>query len=510
MPRSSVPARQVVTTRWEEKWKGEEVRSRFVARDYKWREPDRTDLFAATPSDVGLALLLSIASALRLCVQTLDLVTAFIHADIQEPVFVEPPVGYEDSQNVWRLKKAMNGVRSAPLAFQDFLVEVLSNRVKMLRSLADPMVFYHADKPLYVDIHVDDPIAFGSETDLAAFYKELEVHVCVKVEPVVQVGGCFRYLGRSYTRTEKGFIRRPGATYIQDTLELAGMPDCSSAVTPGSSTPSAAELQGKDELLTGQDLWLYPQVVGRLQFLAGDRADIQFACKECARDLAAPTASSLLKLKRLLRYLAGTQRMVQKIELDEIPRYLDCFADSNWANCVATRKSTSGLHLRFGNVLIKAFSRTQSTIALSSGEAEFIALSSAAIEGIWTKNFLKELGYDIQVRVWSDSKAAIGMASRIGPGRVKHLDLKSMFVQKLIKEKVVSIHKVLTDDNYSDLGTKYLPLPRHQLLLRMSGMYEEDDDKSIGQVCCVTDMVDTALVVLDRYPMLTVCFFILI
>ena len=155
--RSTVPPRKIISTRKEEKWKGEEVRSRFVARDYKWREPDRVDLFAATPTDVGLTLLLAVASALGLSVQTSDLVTAFMHATLHEPCYVEPLVGYKQDGRVWRLKKAINGIRAAPLAFQDLLVEVLAVRMGMVRSLANLMVFKHPTKDVYVDIHVDDP-----------------------------------------------------------------------------------------------------------------------------------------------------------------------------------------------------------------------------------------------------------------------------------------------------------------------------------------------------------------
>ncbi len=87
------PKAIIMSTRWEEKWKGEEVRSRFVAREYKWRRPERTDVFAATPTDMGLALLLSIASAENLCVQMSDLTTAFTHAPSNETMYVEVPEG---------------------------------------------------------------------------------------------------------------------------------------------------------------------------------------------------------------------------------------------------------------------------------------------------------------------------------------------------------------------------------------------------------------------------------
>ena len=122
VPRDQVDARAIISTRWEEKWKRDEVRSRLVAREFKWKQPERTDVFAATPTDMGLVLLLSIASAENLAVQTSDLTTAFMHAPVppHDNIFVEAPQGYEDPAFVWRLRKAMNGIRAASSLFQDF------------------------------------------------------------------------------------------------------------------------------------------------------------------------------------------------------------------------------------------------------------------------------------------------------------------------------------------------------------------------------------------------------
>ena len=198
------------------------------------------------------------------------------------------------------------------------------------------------------------------------------------------------------------------------------------------------------------------------------------------RDSAAPTAASLIRQKRLLIYLSGMQEIMHATELEFVPKFLDVYAASNWANCIETRKSTSGMHIKLNDTLIKAFSRTQSTIALSSGEAEFTAISSGTLAGIWVRNFMREMGFDLEIRIHSDSQAAIGMASRIGPGRVKHLDIKTLFVQELVKN-VVSIHKVGTEDNVSDLGTKYLPTARHPQLVGMAGLYQEGQVKDFDK-----------------------------
>ena len=74
----------------------------------------------------------------------------------------------------------------------------------------DPQVFRHPSKPVYVSVHVDDPVAIGSEQDLQYFFADLSDHVLIRVDEVVRVGDEFNYLGRRYMRTKHGFLKRPG------------------------------------------------------------------------------------------------------------------------------------------------------------------------------------------------------------------------------------------------------------------------------------------------------------
>ena len=123
-------------------------------------------------------------------------------------------------------------------------------------------------------------------------------------------------------------------------------------------------------------------VAARLNYLAVDRVDIQFATKELARTMAKPIEGDVLKAKTIGRYLLGTPRLVMRFDWCDQIDTLSVYSDSDWAGCRNTRKSTSGGVLMFGGHLIKTYSRQQRTIALSSAEAELYALVAASAEAL--------------------------------------------------------------------------------------------------------------------------------
>ena len=138
--------------------------------------------------------------------------------------------------------------------------------------------------------------------------------------------------------------------------------------------PSAQPTSWEETELGPREASEYRAAAARLNYLALDRPDILFASKECSRRMSAPRNGDWTAIKRVVRYLLGKPRMVWKFKWQEGPKFVSAFSDSNWAGCHDTRKSTSGACIMNGSHLIKAYSRTQSNIALSSGEADFYAL----------------------------------------------------------------------------------------------------------------------------------------
>ena len=196
-------------------------------------------------------------------------------------------------------------------------------------------------------------------------------------------------------------------------------------------------------------------IAARLNYLSQDRPDIQFATKEVCRDMARPTVNSMKKLKRMARYLlevpTGVIRLSSTIEdLSDLRVYVD----SDWAGCKATRKSTSGGAMTWGGGLLKSWARTQGTQALSSGEAEFCAAIKGSAEAIGMQSILGDMGIRVRITIYTDSSAAKGTASRIGIGKVKHLDVGWLWIQESVRKGQILLRKIDGRTNPGDLMTK--------------------------------------------------------
>ena len=106
--------------------------------------------------------------------------------------------------------------------------------------------------------------------------------------------------------------------------------------------------------------------------------------------------------------------------------------------------------------LIKAYSRTQSNIALSFGEAEFYALVATASEALGIVAMTEDFGEKADAYLYADAGAAIGVANREGLGRIRHLDTQSLWLQQALRKRRIGLGKVLGTENPSDLMTKHV------------------------------------------------------
>lgn len=130
-------------------------------------------------------------------------------------------------------------------------------------------------------------------------------------------------------------------------------------------------------------------------------------------------------MKRFVRYLKGAPRARIQYEYQETPREIIVWADSDFAGCERTRKSTSAGVVQLGRHMLKSWSSSRTGIALSSGEAEYYALVKAASVSVGMESMLKDLGMKMgeMATVKSDASAAIGIANRAGVGKVRHIEV---------------------------------------------------------------------------------------
>ena len=123
-----------------------------------------------------------------------------------------------------------------------------------------------------------------------------------------------------------------------------------------------------------------------------------------------------------------------------------------------------------GRHCMKHWSSTQTSVALSSGEAEFAGVIRGSGQGLGYQALLRDFGIDVPLCVWTDSEAAIGICSRQGLGKLRHLDTHTLWIQQAVRSGRIDLRKILGDRNPADLLTKHsLSRGRLEMLVGVFG-----------------------------------------
>ena len=139
--------------------------------------------------------------------------------------------------------------------------------------------------------------------------------------------------------------------------------------------------------------------------------------------------------------------------------------DSDQTGSEERCSTRAGLEFHGGH-LVDSWVASHQVRALSSGEAELYGIVDGSARGIFTKHMYEEMGRNINIDVETDSTAAIGMCSRTGVGKTRHIQVRWLWIHDAIRDKVVRLRKVSGTENVADMGTKYLDGPTHQCLLQ--------------------------------------------
>ena len=225
----------------------------------------------------------------------------------------------------------------------------------------------------------------------------------------------------------------------------------------GTKAVKAAErLSDTSGNLNSEGATTYRALAARINYLAIDRPDLAFTAKELCRDFACPTGRSVERLKRAVRYLRHRPRLVYKYSFQDCDDKLKVFVDTDFAGDLETRRSTSGGTIFRGNHLLYHWSQTQTTVALSSAEAELSGICKGASKAIGMRSTLHELGLDFQLEVCSDASAAIGICKRRGLGKIRHLAVADLWIQDHLRNNDFVLNKVKGPDNPADVLTKFV------------------------------------------------------
>ena len=162
-----------------------------------------------------------------------------------------------------------------------------------------------------------------------------------------------------------------------------GLGDDTNAANNLKMTPTDQDEAENKVELDRQAARTFRGMAARVNYMGQDRSDVHFAAREICTEMSKPTVGGMVRLKRMARYLAGAEKVIWKLgaweENEEVK--IEVYVDSDWAKA-EYRRSVSGGMVALGRVGVKHWSRTQSTRALSSGEAEYAALVTGCAEGL--------------------------------------------------------------------------------------------------------------------------------
>jgi len=265
------------------------------------------------------------------------------------------------------------------------------------------------------------------------------------------------YLGLEVRQTKEG-ISIGQAAYAAKLVEKAGLTGCNACAAPMESRLKLSKISEAPLA----DATEYRSAVGGLRYLVNTRPDIAFAVGFVGRFLEQPHEDHLAVVKHIIRYVSGTLEygLFYKVgEQGSTGVQLTGFSDSDYAGDIDDRKSTSGMLFCLGDSPVTWHSNKQKVVALSTCEAEYIAASGAACQGVWLARLLRSLlGLEVGVPVLKiDNKSAIDLCKNpVHHDRSKHIETKFHYIRDCVEKGKVVVDQISTKDQLADVLTKSL------------------------------------------------------
>ena len=495
IPRAEAQRRgmKVIKARWIDINKGDDkhpkYRSRYVAKEFN--DGEVQGLFAGTPPLEALRYILHQAATIGdkpKAIMINDVARAFFEAKAERQVCVELPEedkseGDKQRDAVGHLVMSLYGTRDAAKNWQE---EVASQMQKwgFMRGKYNPCLYYHPTWNVTTLVHGDDFVSTGDDEGLRLLRGRLEARFKVTTKLVGhKLEGEMTFeasvLNRVVRATEDGWEYEADQRHIDLLISGMGLEGAKAVTAPGEDEKQWEEEENAVEL-NPAEARVFRSHAARINYLAQDRPDLQYCAKEVCRAMATPTRGAWKKLKRIVRYLLMARRVVTQYKWQGREEEIATYSDSDWAGCRRSGKSTSGGAIMVGEHYIKSWASTQASVTLSSAEAETVAVTKAMAETIGVLNMARDLGVSTTGVVYTDSSAAAAIADRRGAGKLRHINIRMLWIQEREARQEIELRKVKGAINPADLMTKYLTATRMADLGRMLGQVKRGGKSDIA------------------------------
>ncbi|KAG8478610.1 hypothetical protein CXB51_028417 [Gossypium anomalum] len=370
-------------------------KARLVAKGYS-QVPgvDFTDVFSPVVKHSSIRALLGIVAMHDLELEQLDVKTAFLHGELEEDIYMQQPEGFTVSEKedyVCLLKKSLYGLKQSPRQwYKRFDSFMTSHDFK--RSSFDSCVYFKKNNDgsfVYLLLYVDDMLIAAKDKG--------EIRK-VKAQ-----------LSEEFEMKDWDQQRRYLKGYIEKLLCRFNMRSAKPVSTPLAAhfrLSSALSPQSDDEIKYMSHV-PYSSAVGSLMYaMVCSRPDLSYAVSAVSRYMANPGKEHWKAVQWILRYLRGTTDVC--LQFGRTEDGVIGYVDADFAGDLDRRRSLTGYVFTIGGCAISWKATLQTTVALSTTEAEYMAITEACKEAIWLKGLFSELNEDLQIStVFCDSQSAI-------------------------------------------------------------------------------------------------------
>lgn len=433
----------------------EKYKARFVAKGYSQRMGiDYGETFSPTANLTSVRVVLQKAAQEDLLLHQMDVKTAYLHAPIDYEIYINPPEGYEEKGDslVYKLEKSLYGLKQSGRNWNRILHDCLTEN-GFTQNPADNCVYARESKDgkVIIIIWVDDLIIAASNEERLREVKEM----LAEKFKMKDLGRLKHFLGIDFNQSD-GCVNMSQEKYTNKILERFNMQNCRTR-----ETPCDQKLEYTEDAVKMEDVRRYREAVGSLIYLTTcTRPDLSFVVSRLSQYFAEPTEEQWVTVKHVLRYLKGTAEKGLCFRRNDSEKLgLQAYSDADWAADTSDRRSTTGycVSLSKNSSLVSWKTRKQPTVALSTCEAEYMALASTIQECIYLEQLLGGIDHYKYTKtvVHEDNQGTIALAKNpVNRQRCKHVDIKYHFIRSTVNEGRVTLMYCSTEEMVADIMTK--------------------------------------------------------
>jgi hypothetical protein len=430
------------------------------------------DTYAATLAIRIFRALMAIAAYFNMEVRQYDAVNAFTNAQLAVPVYCHPPEGFSDPDHLWKLHRALYGLKTSPLLWYKELTKTLKELG--LQEVKDAPCLWKNDK-LIVFFYVDDIVILARPAHTAAL-NDFERKLLRRYE-IRSLGELATFCGiQTHRCRSTGTMWLSQAAYL-DKLS-AKYPSPKSFNRPPATPLPLDELLPSEEPKSDSNKLRYAQLVGSIGYVAtATRPDVSKAHSKLAEFLVNPGQLHINAAYQTLAYLYATKDqalyydasistdIAHIVDHDE-PDFFGA-TDASYADHKATRKSSQGyIFFLFGGP-IDWKATLQRCVTKSTTEAELVAASSAGTELLWWWRLFKDIEFDPgnEQILFCDNQQTIRLVTTATPRlktSLRHVDIHHHWLRQEAQAHNINLSYIQTKSQPADGLTKLLPRQRHE------------------------------------------------